>query len=144
NNVDVILVQRAADGSDGLQSTVIAANVKILSAGSSTSPVGKSAETSHSPDTVTLLVTQEDALKIKTASLLGKLTIALRSATDSAPPLATAVDGRNIVRTTATLASPRLIRGQAIGPDGRIYVLDEQSRWQRNPEGAPLPPLSRD
>ena len=72
--VDVLLVERE-------RTTVIAENVKILSAERSVSPVEGNAAP-NVPSTVTLLVTQEQCLAINTAIPLGKIAFALRSTRD--------------------------------------------------------------
>lgn len=72
--VDVLLVEKD-------RTTVIAERVKILSAERSVAPVdGTSAP--NVPNTVTLLVTQEQCLAINTASPRGRLAFALRSLSD--------------------------------------------------------------
>lgn len=72
--VDVLLVEKE-------RTTVVAENVKVLSAERSVSPVqgGASPEV---PSTVTLLVTQEQCLAINTAVPLGKIAFALRGVSD--------------------------------------------------------------
>lgn len=72
--VDVLLVQKD-------QTTVVAEQVKILSAERSVSPVDGSAAPDV-PSTVTILVTQEQALAINTAVLRGKIAFALRNIDD--------------------------------------------------------------
>lgn len=74
--VDVLLVEND-------RTTVIAENVRILSAERSVSPVEGSASPDV-PSTVTLLVTQEQCLAINTAIPRGKLAFALRSFGDEA------------------------------------------------------------
>lgn len=72
--VDVLLVTKD-------QTKVVAEKVKILSAERSVSPVEGQAAPSV-PNTVTLLVTQEQCLAINTAIPLGKIAFALRSQQD--------------------------------------------------------------
>lgn len=72
--VDVLLIETD-------QSTVVAEQVKILSAERSVSPVD-GASAPDVPSTVTVLVTQEQALALNTAVLRGKIAFALRSSTD--------------------------------------------------------------
>lgn len=72
--VDVLLVEKD-------RTTVVAEMVKILSAERSVSPVEGSAAP-NVPNTVTLLVTQEQCLAINTAIPLGKIAFALRSTQD--------------------------------------------------------------
>ncbi len=130
NFVDVILV-RKSDG--GLESLVIAENVKILSAGASSQPSG--GETAaKTPNTVTLLVTQEDALRVKTAGNIGRLTFALRGAGDMTPALLTSYDQQRLYGPQAAHAPPAAYIGRARGPDGRTYVLAQNSRWLRSSE----------
>lgn len=72
--VDVLLVQPS-------RTTVIAEQVKVISAERSLSPGDDSAQ-APIPSTVTLLVTQDQCLAINTAVALGKIAFALRSARD--------------------------------------------------------------
>jgi len=72
--VDVLLVTPE-------RTTVVAENVKILSAERSISPVEGTSMPSV-PNTVTLLVTQEQCLAINTAVPLGRIAFALRSNED--------------------------------------------------------------
>lgn len=76
--VDVLLVEKT-------KTTVVAEQVRVISAERSLSPVDapRSAGTSSGvPSTVTLLVTQEQCLAINTAVPLGKIAFALRSSKD--------------------------------------------------------------
>ena len=133
NSVDVILVRAARDPGAGLESLVVAERVKILSAGSSIVPVGGGETAPRAPSTITLLTTQEDALKIKTAANLGKLTFALRGIGDSAATTTTSVDQRRVLGAPAMAVVPAAarLRGKAKGPDGRTYVLSDDSGWSQ-------------
>lgn len=73
--VDVLLVTPE-------RTAVVAENVKILSAERSISPV-EGTSTPSVPNTVTLLVTQEQCLAINTAVPLGRIAFALRSNEDA-------------------------------------------------------------
>lgn len=73
--VDVLLVQEE-------KTSVVAEKVKILSAERSTTPYDGEGAPSV-PNTVTLLVTQEQCLAINTAIPLGRIAFALRSSRDS-------------------------------------------------------------
>lgn len=73
--VDVLLVEKT-------RTTVIAEQVKVISAERSLSPVDGGAAKTGIPTTVTLLVTQEQCLAINTAVPLGKIAFALRSLRD--------------------------------------------------------------
>jgi Flp pilus assembly protein CpaB len=77
--VDVLLVEKA-------RTTVVAEQVRVISAERSLSPTdtskGGSAAGPSVPSTVTLLVTQEQCLAINTAVPLGKIAFALRSSKD--------------------------------------------------------------
>lgn len=128
NFIDVILVRTSKDQTIGLESLIIAENVKILSAGASAQPIASGDTAPKAPNTVTLLVSQEDALKIKTASNLGKLTFALRGTGDSAPTLSVSVDQKKLFGTTP---KPATFTGKATGPDGSQYVLAKDKRWFR-------------
>ncbi len=72
--VDVLLVEPS-------RTTVVAEQVKVISAERSLSPGDESAQ-APIPSTVTLLVTQDQCLAINTAVALGKIAFALRSARD--------------------------------------------------------------
>ncbi len=72
--VDVLLVQPS-------RTTVVAEQVKVISAERSLSPGDESTQ-APIPSTVTLLVTQDQCLAINTAVALGKIAFALRSARD--------------------------------------------------------------
>ncbi len=73
--VDVLLVEKN-------RTTVIAEQVKVISAERSLSPVDVNQAGSGVPNTVTLLVTQEQCLAINTAVPLGRIAFALRSQRD--------------------------------------------------------------
>jgi len=73
--VDVLLVEQ--DGT-----TVVAESVKILSAERQVTPPAQQSGAPRVPSTVTLLVTQEQALAISTAVPRGKIAFALRSLGD--------------------------------------------------------------
>jgi Flp pilus assembly protein CpaB len=90
--VDVLLVEKD-------RTTVVAENVKILSAERSVTPVeGQAAP--NVPSTVTLLVSQEQCLAINTAIPRGRIAFALRSARDQ--------DGwRDPVFNAAQLSGPK-------------------------------------
>jgi Flp pilus assembly protein CpaB len=72
--VDVLLVS-------GEGTSVVAEKVRILSAARSVNPIQNSSN-ERVPSTVTLLVTQEQALAITTATPMGRITFALRSLGD--------------------------------------------------------------
>ncbi|RME59916.1 MAG: Flp pilus assembly protein CpaB [Candidatus Dadabacteria bacterium] len=86
--VDVLLVTKD-------KTTVVAEKVKILSAERSVSPIDGSASPKV-PKTVTLLVTQEQALAINTAANIGKLAFALRSVKDDGNWIKTFFSADNI------------------------------------------------
>jgi Flp pilus assembly protein CpaB len=74
--VDVLLVEKT-------RTTVIAEQVRVISAERSLSPVDLGVQGHRGvPSTVTLLVTQEQCLAISTAVPLGKISFALRSSKD--------------------------------------------------------------
>lgn len=73
--VDVLLVEKT-------RTTVIAEQVKVISAERSLSPVDSGQGAGAVPNTVTLLVTQEQCLAINTAVPLGRIAFALRSQKD--------------------------------------------------------------
>lgn len=126
--VDIILLRQAKESDIGIEAKVIAENVKILSAGRSTEPQGSSAP--RSPATVTVLVDQEHALKVKAAANIGKLTFALRAGGDDTPTIAKRVDQKTLLGNSRAMLPQRPIyQGHARGPDGKSYILSEQSQW---------------
>lgn len=132
NHVDVILMKQSSDPELGIEAKVIAENVKILSAGASAEKVKGSVKSTQAPPTVTLLVTQEDALKVRTASTIGKLTFALRGIGDESPTQAVQMNQRNLVGGSRSLQlnkQKEKVKGMAKGPDGSMYILDENSGW---------------
>ncbi len=135
NYVDVIVLRQSSDREVGVEAKVIAERVKILSAGRSTEPLSGSSAAPSAPPTITLLVSQEDALKIKTAANVGKLTFSLRGTGDESPAIATAMNQKSLLGAARTIApkAPRYV-GTAKGPDGKAYVLAEDARWIRAPE----------
>ena len=145
NYVDVIVIRAAADSALGLEAKVIAEKVRILSAERSASPIDASSTAPKAPTTVTLLVSQEDALKVKTAANIGKLTFALRGAADQSPTTAVAMNQKQLLSGSTTIQPVRdQFKGSARGPDGKLYVLGDNSRWTRAadiptalPEGKP-------
>ena len=74
--VDVLLVEKE-------RTTVIAEQVKILSAERVTKPLDNNFTAPSVPSTVTLLVTQQQALALTTAVPRGKISFALRSKQDA-------------------------------------------------------------
>jgi pilus assembly protein CpaB len=136
NFVDIILIKtnrqgRASREQAGLESRIIAENVKILSAGQSVVGNSSSSTSAKLPSTVTLLTSQEDALKIKTASTIGKLTFALRGQGDQSPTQVMSFNHKELLGAKQTLKSEPKILGYAKGPDGKHYVLDDRTRWVR-------------
>ena len=130
--VDVIALKTNRVSSE-VQASVIAENVKILSAGrSSVSPtVGEVAPTV--PQTVTLLCSQEDALKIKMASTVGRLTFSLRGVADESPTTFSRLSHERLFNGPVA-KKPRAVRyvGKAKGPDGEEYYLSGDSKsWVR-------------
>lgn len=140
NFVDVILVRSSKDSIAGLESKVIAENVRILSAGRSSEPLNNDSTAPTPPSTVTLLVNQEDALKIKTGANLGKLTFALRGSGDQLPTTTTRVDQRTLLGIPKTMSSTQQVTGTARGPDGQFYILSKGAQWVRDQSGEKSPP----
>jgi len=132
NYVDVILI-RASDNKDlGLESRVIAENVKILSAGRSTDPLTTEGTAPKAPSTVTLLTSQEDALIIKTASNIGKLAFSLRGTKDSLPAIAVSMSQQKLLGNSRPLkAAPVEYQGFARDARGEVYVLAKDRRWTK-------------
>ncbi len=136
NFVDVIVLRQSKKSGVGIEAKVIAENVRILSAGRSTEPLAGQASAPSAPATVTLLTSQEDALKVKTAASVGKLTFSLRGFDDEAPTLATAMSQKTLLQEAKTyFPKRRSYRGTAIGPNGRKFVLGKDSRWIQSGEG---------
>jgi pilus assembly protein CpaB len=128
--VDIILLRNGNDRDTGIEAKVIAENVKILSAGRSVEPLGPQVSAPRAPATVTILVNQQDALKVKASSSIGKLTLALRGVGDSNPTLAKRMDQKTLLGSSrAYLPRKKVYQGRATGPDGKTYLLSDQSRW---------------
>lgn len=103
---------------------------RFLSAGSSAQPLASRESAPKAPGTVTLLVDQEDGLKIATASGLGKISFALRGEGDNGPAYTRTVDQRRILGGVAQPESKKeRFAGKARGPDGRVYLLKQDSEW---------------
>lgn len=132
NYVDVILLRAAKNQGLGLEARVIAENVKILSAGQSAAPLSTNETAPKAPQTVTLLTTQEDALRIKTAGNIGKLTFALRGAKDSKPATAVSMNQQKLLGSSPVVETKKAdYTGYARDSQGRVYVLADDARWMR-------------
>lgn len=132
NYVDVIVL-RSVSSDKGLEATVIAENVRILSAGRSTSPVSPDAATSpQAPGTVTLLVSQDDALRIKAGASVGRLTFSLRGRGDESPTLAKSMSQKELMEGGSAKVPSIDFVGTAKGPDGQDYLLTKDSKWMRS------------
>lgn len=131
NSVDVILVRSSVSG---LESKVIAENVRILSAGRSAEPSGGEHTAPTPPSTVTLLVNQEDALRIKTANSIGKLTFALRGSGDGLPTVAVRLDQKTLIGLPKSPSPAEHITGTAFGPDGQKWILGASAKWTKAEE----------
>ena len=135
NYVDVIVLKQSPDPDMGVEAKLIAENVKILSSGASAEIARNKSTATAPPATVTLLVSQEDALKIRTAATVGKLTFALRGLGDQSPSTALSMNQKILLggpKNTNAQKSER--RGVAKGPDGKTYVLDGNAEWVRELE----------
>ena len=141
NYVDVILIRAAQDARLGLETRIIAENVKILSAGRSTEPQNTERTAPHAPQTVTLLTSQEDALRIKTAASIGRLTFALRGAKDDAPAVAITMDQQKLLGSSPPVKAEKIaFRGFARDATGNTYVLANDYRWVKAEQSSqPLP-----
>ncbi len=132
NFVDVIVLRQSADPELGIEAKLIAENVKILAAGA-TVELANNPNLAHAPTTVTLLVTQEDALKIRTASTVGKLTFALRGMSDNSPSTTVSMNQKILLGGTKAGSYGRNERRAiAKGPDGKTYILDSNAEWIRD------------
>ena len=128
--VDVMVMRRLSNDDNSIETKVIAENVKILSAGRSTKTT--SADMPRPPATVTLLVDQSDALRIKTATHLGKITFSLRGLGDETPTLLTQMNQRALLGSSkVVLPTAKPFRGTATGPDGGEWVLTESNHWHK-------------
>ncbi len=126
--VDVLLVDKA-------KTIVIAEHVKILSSERSVAPVeGQVAP--NVPSTVTLLVTQEQCLKINTAIPRGKIAFALRSFNDQD-------DWQNPILTADNLMQRNVSTEEVSDVQGYLEVHDEKDqgkyvfvngKWLKTPE----------
>lgn len=133
NYVDVYLL-RAGKGGE-LQTKVIAEDIRILSTERSAQPASSEQIAPKAPSTATLLVTQDQALKIKTAANLGRLTFALRGTDDRQPAATLGVTERDVIDEPKTPVSERKrYQGLAQGADGRAFVLEHNSDWTETPE----------
>ncbi len=126
--VDVIVVRSDSSENGALQSKVIAENVRILSAGRSADPLTAGSSAPKAPRTVTLLVTQEDALRIKTGANIGRLTFSLRGAHDQLPTDILVVEQDQLINRKPA-KSFAAYQGTAKGPDGKVYYLLDNARW---------------
>ena len=129
NFVDVILLSNK----NRLEAKVIAENIKILSAGRSTAPSRGDKTAPRVPQTVTLLLNQEDALKVKAASSLGKITLALRGIGDETPSSSRSISQNDIIRAKGSgEINPFL--GKMRGPDGSEWKLTRGNNWVKTKE----------
>ena len=131
NYVDLILIKSFAgtQGATSLEAKVISENIKILSTGGITASQSTEKST-QIPSTVTLLVSQEDALKIKTADSIGKLTFALRGLADKQPTIAKNITQNDFLDHAKKIKTEEeQFKGYAKSSDGKVFVLKGQSRW---------------
>jgi Flp pilus assembly protein CpaB len=126
NYVDVIVVRKASTVDDGMEAQVIAENVKILSAGKS---VESNSLNPPTPATITLLVNQQDALRIKAASSLGKLVFSLRGVGDQAPTVSRVLNQKQLLGGEYRIPKVQKYKGFARGPDGKTYRLISENEW---------------
>ncbi|MFN8390267.1 MAG: Flp pilus assembly protein CpaB [Bdellovibrionota bacterium] len=139
NYVDVILVRPVKDGQSGLETFVIAENIKIVSAGRSAEPLAAEQIAPKTPTTVTLLTNQSDTLKIKTAANLGKLTFALRGSQDRAPTVVTETTERKVFEEgRPSKPLKHSYRGHARGPDGSSWIYSDEQGWLQTDTPAQL------
>jgi pilus assembly protein CpaB len=143
NYVDVILVRSGGGSGEGaanggFEGKVIAENIKILSAGRVAEPTKADKGAPKPPTTVTLLTTQEDALKIKMAVNMGKITFSLRGSRDQGRTSALTMDQRSMLGRERVAAATPEIKGVAKGPDGRTYILGLERKWIESGSGITL------
>ena len=128
NYVDVYLVRAGRSGE--LRTKVIAEDIRILSTERSAQPAASEQMAPKAPTTATLLVTQDQALKIKTAANLGRLTFALRGTDDRQPAQNLGVTERDVIdEPKASTGERKRYQGLAQGADGRAFVLEQNSDW---------------
>jgi Flp pilus assembly protein CpaB len=133
--VDVILLKQEQSSRSGISAKIIAENVRILSAGRSTEPLNGQTSAPRAPATVTMLVSQANALKIKTAASVGKLTFSLRGIGDTEPAIARTVNQGELLDSAKNIIPKKqAYKGRATGPDGKTYVLGADSQWVRTLE----------
>jgi len=96
SHVDVLLIKPDPEQKGRLKTRVIAQDIKVLSVNSSAEPARADQVASKAPSTVTLLTTQQDALRITTAANLGRLMFALRGADDRRAPEVVNLDQNDI------------------------------------------------
>lgn len=136
SHVDVVVLRRKAGRAGEIQSRVIAENVQVLSAGRSSEPVAQGPTVLRVPDTITLLVSQDDALRISAASEVGRVTLTLRGIGDQQPTYVRRMNQREILGLpTMRIREPKRYRGTARGPDGKHYVLTENEHWEEKSIG---------
>ena len=128
NFVDVVLIRTKDKQNSELEAKVIAENVRILSSGRSADPSSESESTSNIPTSATLLVSQEDALKIKTASSLGKITFTMRGLGDQLPTTVKTLNQRHLGSSSGKKTT---FKGVAKGPNGKTWVLTDDANWIR-------------
>ena len=120
--VDVLLVEKN-------RTTVVAEQVKIISADRSLSGGGQSG-TPSIPSTVTLLVTQEQCLAVNTAVALGKIAFALRSGSDADSWRSTQFAAKDFTQGGTKRDDPKIEGAVSvgIGSQKRNYAL-VNGRW---------------
>jgi Flp pilus assembly protein CpaB len=135
NFVDVIALTKSNSGL-GLEAQVIAENIKILSAGRSSSRRDIGSTAPKAPDTVTLLCEQEDCLKIRMASRIGSITFSLRGIQDVGPATSVALTQQKLLGNSKKVRAKRFdYNGFAKGPGGEVYLLTRESaQWVKKGE----------
>lgn len=132
--VDVILIKKSSSKNELLESKVIAENVNVIS-------LSKSENNNRAHNLVshicTLLVSQEDALKIKTATQIGQITFMLRGSDDQSPLESYGLKPNALSDSDEAQIGSRH-KGIFRSPDGKVYYLTEDGRWLKKVDNKPL------
>lgn len=121
--VDVLLIAKD-------RTTVVAEKVRILSAERSIEPV-EGSQSPSVPNTVTLLVTQEQCLAINTAIPLGRIAFALRSSNDEETWIDTVFTADQLKNKSIVDEKKRTITGYASvtnDPEKKAFALAD-GKW---------------
>ncbi len=133
SHVDVILLKPDPGQKSGVRSRIIAQDIKVLSVNSIAEPNRSDQVASKAPSTVTLLTSQQDALKITTAANLGRLMFALRGADDRKPLEITELGSAEFDDAEIVKGPEEDYQGMAQA-NGKTFVLGRGKRWMETTE----------